>query len=363
MTGLMPSLDRVIGLSGGMLDALMPMHLWVGPDGRVVQAGPTLAKMARRDTLAGRSVTEVIALCRPVQPATLPALRGRVGQRVGLALINAPDLPLRGAVASMPDAAGVIVDISLGLSFARAVAEFGLTLTDFSPCDQTVELLYLHEANASTMALSRHLTRRLEGARADAERQAMTDPLTGLANRRAMDAHLARALADMTQDFGLLHVDLDLFKEVNDTLGHAAGDAVLERVGEVLRSDLRGGDVAGRVGGDEFLLLLPGSPEPEELCAVAARLIERLETPVPFEGRECRISASIGIAASVAYAARPGLDALLADTDAALYAAKRAGRGRYRLHRGHDVPDASHPVSAGPRRRRRDAPPGGRGNG
>ena len=358
MTGLMPGLDRVIGLSGGMLDALMPMHLWVGPEGRVVQAGPTLAKMARRDTLAGRPVTEVIALCRPAQSATLSALRTRVGQRVGLALTNAPDLPLRGAVAGMPDAAGVILDISLGLSFARAVAEFGLTLTDFSPCDQTIELLYLHEANASTMALSRHLTGRLEAARADAERQAMTDPLTGLANRRAMDAHLLRALEDMTQDFGLLHVDLDLFKAVNDTHGHAAGDAVLERVGEVLRGELRGGDVAGRVGGDEFVVLLPGSPAPEELCAVAARLIERLETPVPFEGRACRISASVGISSSAGYRARPGLDALLADADAALYAAKHAGRGRYRLHRGHGAPDSAQPPGAGPRRRRHDRDPG-----
>jgi len=208
------------------------------------------------------------------------------------------------------------------------VAEFGLTLNDFSPCDQTIELLYLHEANTSTMALSRHLSKRLEAARAAAEAQALTDPLTGLANRRAMDAEVARALEDTSQEFGLLHIDLDHFKAVNDSFGHAAGDAVLERVGAVLRGLLRAADVAGRVGGDEFLVILRDCEEAAALEAVAARIIAALEEPVEFEGQKCRVSASIGLAASRDYAARPGLDRLLADTDAALYVAKRSGRGR-----------------------------------
>ncbi|MBF9061162.1 diguanylate cyclase [Rhodobacterales bacterium HKCCSP123] len=236
------------------------------------------------------------------------------------------------------------------------MAEFGLTLGDFSPCDQTVELLYLHEANASTMALSRHLTRRLQAARAAAEVQALTDPLTGLANRRAMDAQITRALADPSQAFGLLHVDLDLFKEVNDTHGHAAGDAVLARVGEVLRHELRETDIAGRVGGDEFLVLLPDCTGQEDLAAVAGRLIATLEQPVLFERRLCMISASIGIASSRSYTRRPRLDALLADTDAALYAAKRAGRGRYVQHRPVAAPaDPAPPPTGGYRRRRGDA--------
>ena len=356
MIGLLPGLDRVIGLSGGMLDMLMPMHVWIGPDARIVQTGPTLAKMAGDAQLAGRHLFELIALHRPAGVHGMEGLQRLTGQRLGLVLTAAPDLPLRGTLAVLPGGTGLILDISLGLSFARGVAEFGLTLNDFSPCDQTVELLYLHEANAATRALSRRLTQRLQEARLAAEAQALTDPLTGLANRRAMDARLEQALADLSEEFSLLHIDLDLFKEVNDTHGHAAGDAVLARVGEMLRDDLRVCDMAGRIGGDEFLVLLPGCTEEEELAAVAARLIAAVEQPVPFEERLCKISASIGITTSLSYPQRPALDTLLADTDAALYAAKRAGRGRHRLHRAPFAPQARPAcLPDRPRRRRGDS--------
>ncbi len=355
MTGLPPSLDRVIGLSGGMLDALMPMHVWIGPDARIVQAGPTLAKMVGGGALSGRDLFEVITFRRPVGVQGFDVLGRLAGQRLGLVLSAAPDLPLRGTLAALPGGSGMILDISLGLSFVRAVAEFGLTLNDFSPCDQTVELLYLHEANALTMSLSRHLTERLKTAHAEAEVQALTDPLTGLANRRAMDTQITRALSDLSREFGLLHVDLDLFKEVNDTHGHAAGDAVLTRVGEVLSHELRAEDIAGRVGGDEFLVLLPDCTEEEELSAVATRLIATLERPVLHERRLCMISASIGITSSRAYTRRPSLDALLADTDAALYAAKHAGRGRHVLHRPvAPPPEIAAPPPGGHTRRRAD---------
>jgi diguanylate cyclase (GGDEF)-like protein len=351
MTGLPPSLDRVIGLSEGALDALLPMHVWADPMGRIVQAGPTLTKMARKGNLTGRPIFSVIEVRRPVRVRGVHALAGLVGQRIGLALSSVPDLPLRGALAILPGGAGTILDISLGLSFARAVAEFGLTLNDFSPCDQTVELLYLHEANTSTMALSRHLSRRLEAARAAAEMQALTDPLTGLANRRAMDAEITLCLEDAAQEFGLLHIDLDLFKQVNDTHGHAAGDAVLERVGSVLRRDLRHGDVAGRVGGDEFLVIIRDCVDRAELGRLAARLIAAIEEPVPHDGVLCRISASVGIATSVDHAQRPVLDRLLADADAALYTAKRGGRGRYAVN----APESGLMLQ----RRAGDRPPGG----
>jgi diguanylate cyclase (GGDEF)-like protein len=339
----------VIGLSGGALDVLMPMHLWADPEGRVVQAGPTLTKMARRGDLTGLPLFRILEFRRPARVVGVQALMALAGQRLGLALRGAPDLPLRGALTTLPEGTGLILDISLGLSFARAVSEFGLTLNDFSTCDQTVELLYLHEANTSTMALSRQLSQRLEAARAEAQAQALSDPLTGLANRRAMDAEIARCLDDPGRDFGLLHIDLDLFKQVNDSLGHAAGDAVLERVGAILRHQLRHTDIAGRVGGDEFLVLLRDCVDRDEMEQVAARLIAAIEEPVPFEGHLCRISASIGLTASVDYAERPGLDRVLADTDAALYAAKRGGRGRF----------AVHGQGARPRRRAGDLPPEG----
>lgn len=350
MTGRLPKLDGVIGLSGGALDALMPMHLWIDASGRIMRAGPTLIKMAGQGDLKGQSLFAVIELRGPARIDSMAALARLTGHRIGLALMSAPHLPLRGALAVLPRRAGMILDVSLGLSFAKAVAGFGLTLGDFSPCDQTVELLYLHEANTATMALSRHLTRRLEAARADAEMLSLTDPLTGLANRRAMDGALARALADSGRDFGVLQIDLDLFKQVNDTHGHAAGDAVLERVGHVLRHHLRLGDVAARVGGDEFTVLICDAAAPEDLGRIAARLIRALERPVIHGGQSCRISASIGIAAIASYAERPTIQRILADADGALYAAKRAGRGRYVLHGG--APIATAPPLAPTQRRR-----------
>jgi len=356
MTGLLPKLDRVIGLSGGALDALMPMHLWIDGGGRIMRAGPTLTKMAGQGDLSGQNLFAVIELRGPSRIDTVAGLAALAGHRIGLALVSAPHLPLRGALAVLPGGAGMILDLSLGLSFAKAVAGFGLTLGDFSPCDQTVELLYLYEANTATMALSRHLTRRLEAARADAEMMALTDPLTGLANRRAMDGALARALADNGRDFGVLQIDLDLFKQVNDTHGHAAGDAVLERVGHVLRHQLRLGDVAARVGGDEFTVLIRDAAAPDDLGRIAARLIRGLERPVIHRGQSCCISASIGIAAIASYDTRPTIQRLLADADGALYAAKRAGRGRYALHGGPPIVTAPPPAPM-PRRRAGDLAP------
>lgn len=359
MIGLPPSLGRVIGLSGGALDQLMPMHLWIDPDGKIVQAGPTLAKMAGQGDLTGRPLFETIELRRPSRIVTMAGLADLAGQRIGLVLVSASHLPLRGALAVLPGGAGIILDISLGVSFARAVADFGLTLNDFSPCDQTVELLYLHEANASTMALSRHLTQRLETARARAEAEALTDPLTGLANRRAMEAEIARALADGSPEFGLMQIDLDRFKQVNDSLGHAAGDVVLERVGHVLRHQLRLGDMAARVGGDEFTALIRGCGDPAVLGRLAARLIAALEVPVIYRAEACKISASIGIALVGSYPERPTPERLLADADAALYAAKRDGRGRYALHGVPSLPAPVLPVAIRLRRRADDPPPGG----
>jgi diguanylate cyclase (GGDEF)-like protein len=342
----------MIRASGAALDMLMPMHLWADSHGRVVRGGPTLTKMVGRGDLAGVSIFDLIDIRRPARAGTIAAVLALAGQRIGLALCAAPHLPLRGALVVLPHNGGLILDLSLGLSFARAVAEFALTLNDFSPCDQTVDMLYLHEANRSTMALSRHLSHRLQAARARAEIQALTDPLTGLANRRAMDAEIARCLEDRTPDFALLHIDLDHFKGVNDTLGHAAGDAVLQHVDVVLRHQLRAGDTAARVGGDEFLVLLHDSDDPDHLAQIAARLIAQIEMPLPFRDQFCRVSASVGGVAGSAYAQPPGLDQILGDVDAALYAAKRAGRGRFVLH---------HAGACVLRRRAGDAPPGGFG--
>ncbi len=344
-----PRLARLIQRAAPVLDMLMPMHLWLDLAGGVLQSGPTLEKMVGDGALIGRGVFDVLEIRRPIATSRLDDLLPYAGQRLALGLTSAPDLPLRGTLAVLPSATGYILDISLGLSFARAVREFDLTLSDFSPCDQTVELMYLHEANASTAALSRRLSERLETARAAAEVQALTDPLTGLANRRAMDQAIVEALADRQTVFTVLHIDLDFFKQVNDTLGHAAGDRVLTEVGRILATEVRDADLAARVGGDEFLVLLRDLTDATGVAALAQRLISRIEVPVEHDGHQCRVSASIGSATVAQIDRRPSLDEVLADTDVALYAAKRAGRGRHMQFDDHTL--------AAPEARRAQDPP------
>ncbi|WP_081535552.1 EAL domain-containing protein [Rhodovulum sp. P5] len=169
-----------------------------------------------------------------------------------------------------------------------------------------------------------------EEMRAENEHRALHDGLTGLPNRRYYDrmlaAHLARARQGEQSDCTLIRLDLDHFKYVNDTLGHAAGDAVLERVAEVLRAELRASDFAARIGGDEFsILLAPGTSE-ATANALVARIREGLAEPLMHEGRQCRFGASFGIVQTDDLATMD--DDIQIFADAALYRAKDGGRNR-----------------------------------
>ncbi|RZU50080.1 diguanylate cyclase (GGDEF)-like protein [Krasilnikovia cinnamomea] len=152
------------------------------------------------------------------------------------------------------------------------------------------------------------------------------DALTGLPNRTAFHGRAAEALAAAGPDdhTGVLLVDLDGFKPVNDQLGHAAGDAVLIAVGRRLPDALRGTDTAARLGGDEFAVLLPNLNDPGEAELIAARIIGRLAAPVPTTDTQVRVGASVGM--TTARGAGHSIDRLLREADHALYAAKAAGK-------------------------------------
>ncbi|GAB5445266.1 GGDEF domain-containing protein [Gymnodinialimonas sp.] len=325
------------GYAGGLnlpfavLDVLMPMHIALDVAGQIRHAGPTSLKMLGGSNVVGKSLLDVFELRRPAGIKDFAGMTAQAGRRLSLVPATADHLPLRAVLVPLPGMDGMILDISLGLSFARAVRDFSLTLHDFSPCDQTIELLYLHEANSSTAGLSRHLSERLQAAHAAASHQARTDVLTGLNNRRALDDELKHLLVDRGHEFSLLNMDLDHFKFVNDTYGHAAGDAVLVQVGRILGGELRRNDFPARVGGDEFLIILRPALTPEVAGRIATRLIERIEEPVRFENIECRVSASIGVVSTTQYLARPSVERVLSDVDGALYEAKNAGRGRFAL--------------------------------
>lgn len=159
---------------------------------------------------------------------------------------------------------------------------------------------------------------------------AYRDTLTGLYNRTEFMRVVADALCSgerYDDPFGLLFIDLDLFKEVNDSFGHAAGDKLLFEVASRLCASLRETDTAFRLGGDEFTVLLPKLQTDESMASVAEKLISQLRAPFTIDGQEMYIGCSIGI---VSYP-RDGLDrdTLLGHADAAMYFAKEQGRGRY----------------------------------
>ena len=327
-----PSNQNSIDLPSEVLDALMPMHFRVANDGTGLHVAPTLRKMLRGRAEHPMSFFEVFELKMSTAVTTMKDLFELGSAKLTIAIKSEAALPMRANFMVLPKGEQAIVDVSLGLSFAQAVSDFNLTMKDFSHCDQTVDLLYLLEANTVTSNLSQRLTQRLQAAHAAAEFQARTDVLTGLSNRRAIDLELHELLRDHTESFSVLQIDLDHFKAVNDEYGHAAGDAVLAAVGRILSRDLRRNDLPARIGGDEFLVVLRDSVEPGVVGRIANRLIKRIEQPIDYKGQACKISASIGVATTAQYVERPDLTQLMQDVDSALYKAKRAGRGRYAVH-------------------------------
>jgi len=161
------------------------------------------------------------------------------------------------------------------------------------------------------------------------EQQALKDSLTGLPNRRLFQDRVSHALARTQRNpttVAVLFVDIDGFKKVNDTLGHAAGDQVLVAVADRLRGVLQPVDTPARFGGDEFAVLLEDISDAARAADVAERLLDALAVPFMIRGRDTNVGASIGIAV-----AERGVSAedLLRNADVAMYTAKDNGRGRY----------------------------------
>jgi diguanylate cyclase (GGDEF)-like protein len=161
---------------------------------------------------------------------------------------------------------------------------------------------------------------------------AQFDPLTGLPNRALLADRFSQMIVQAKRrrsPLAVLSIDLDEFKAVNDTLGHAGGDALLKEVGLRLQSAVRTGDTVARISGDEFAVVLADLVRPEDAALVAQKVIDRLAEAVEIQGNEVFVTASVGVAAFPA----DGADAetLLGAADAAMYRAKQSGRSAYQF--------------------------------
>ena len=170
----------------------------------------------------------------------------------------------------------------------------------------------------------------LEIARSRIEHNALHDSLTGLPNRRYLDATLQRHAEEGyfgSGSIALLHIDLDRFKQINDTLGHAAGDAMLIHASDVLRANCRDTDFVARIGGDEFVIVSSAGPSDDRLDVMADRIVRAMRKPALYQGHECRCGVSIGVA--ISRSAHADVKQLMINADIALYRAKARGRNRH----------------------------------
>ncbi len=313
-----------------VLDLLCPMYVLLDETGHICRVGPTLQKLRADQPMKGQRFLELFELNRPKAVSSFAGLMKTSGAKLHLRFRDEPQTGLKGALVSFPGGNGAIVNLSFGISVMDAVRDYALNSADFSATDLTIELLYLVEAKSAAMEASRTLNLRLQGMMIAAEEQAYTDTLTGLKNRRALD-HVLGRMVTSGKAFALMNLDLDYFKAVNDTMGHAAGDHVLQQAARIMVEETRGDDIVARVGGDEFVLIFGELTDRKNLQRIAGRLIELLQEPIRFGDQTCRISASAG---TVIWCneGEPKAADLLHEADLALYAAKRAGRACHKFY-------------------------------
>ncbi|WP_127115088.1 GGDEF domain-containing protein [Shimia sediminis] len=329
-----------------VLDVICPMHMILNDTGHVIHAGPTLGKLWHKEDLDGARFLEMFEVLRPRDVADMRKLLAAHGEKLHLRKRAEPRSSIKGVLMPYGAINGAVVNLSFGISIMDGVRDYALASTDFAATDLTIEMLYLIEAKSAAMEASRKLNLRLQGAMIAAEEQAFTDTLTGLKNRRAVD-HILPRLIERGSGFALMQMDLDYFKAVNDTYGHAAGDLVLQQVARALVEETRDRDCVARIGGDEFVLIFEGLTRRDLLSDIAQRLIHRIEEPVNYKDAQCRISCSIGIALS-SESSPLSEEQILANADAALYLCKDHGRAQFRFFDPTQTPSAPVPPVADP---------------
>lgn len=316
--------------SKSMIDILCPMFLTVGADGCIEQVGPTLSLIFTQE-IQKKNFFEVFSVEKPRRVNDFERLKTRLGTK--LVLTARPDggdpIQFRSVATELHNSpGGLLLDLSFGTSLSDAIKRFNLSGADFKPNDFSIDLFYTFETQRALLDDSQKMTDALTSAKEAAEREANLDSLTGIANRRSLyqqlEGMLHRPKDDI--DLALLHIDLDKFKAINDTFGHAAGDEILKHTAKVMEAWAGPDDLPVRIGGDEFALVLDGPHDKTSLFSLAENLIANITTPVRIDGHSCKVGASIGI---VRFRAGDALssDRLLINSDMALYEAKGAANG------------------------------------
>ena len=282
--------------SAAILEGSSDVTVILDSGGRIRHVSPASAAMLGRPSqwLTGQVLA---GLCHSDDQARLDDLRARVGETDGPGCIEVRFSHLQGH----------------------------WVVTEVSPVDLR------HDPDVRSVVLNIRDVSDRKRQEEDLMRRALYDPLTGLANRALFREHVEKALARLrrtsARPHAVLFVDLDGFKTVNDSLGHAAGDEVLVEVGNRLRRLMRPGDTAARLGGDEFAVLLE-NPSELEAGVLAGQILKALLFPIVVQGKEVVLTGSIGIALGDTGA---DADELLRNADVAMYTAKAAGKSQLRM--------------------------------
>ena len=313
-----------LALCADTVDLLFPLHILLDSAGRVETIGPTMARVMPHLSV-GTDFFGAFRIDRPRQIAGMDGLRKSLGKKLIISgqLVAGDPIQFRSVACRVEHSDNLLIDFSFGENLAEVMKRYHLTTADFRPNDLSIDMLFSLEAQKALLEDSQLLTEALSKAKESAERAANIDLLTGIANRRAFSQYMSQICATPSEEteYALFHFDLDKFKGVNDTFGHAAGDAVLKHTAKVLTSFIGPADMAARIGGDEFALVLTDPPRNDQIETSMRDLISSIASPIRIGEQRCRVGASVGVTRF-----HPALvdhpDQPLIESDIALYEAK-----------------------------------------